>query len=181
MCARLVVAHEEQTFLLPLAAALRSAGHEVVAFENPNAAWDAITARKSVEILISGLHFPADGPSGDVLAKQACIHHPGIRVIFIASPDMRKYADKLTMFLATPVSIAGVIATVAGLSTPCLAAEAVTFRSRSVQGTRVSAFSAPSPSTARPDEPKATVAMSWALEGPWLVANDRDPPQTAVG
>jgi DNA-binding NtrC family response regulator len=128
MCAHIVVAHNDPTFLLSLASALRAVGHDVAAFDNSMAAWDAISGRKGVEILISRVRFPAGSPYGNALAKHAYVQHPGLRVIFTAAPEMREYADNLTIFLPTPVSVVKVLATVAGLLTPCLAIEAVSSR-----------------------------------------------------
>jgi DNA-binding NtrC family response regulator len=115
MPAHIVVVHDDLTFLEPLATALRAESHEVVAFDDPISAWDALRTGSQVELLITRVQFPAGKPHGIALAQWARSSLPDIRVLFTALPGMETYAEGLGMFLPMPASVPQVVEIVARL------------------------------------------------------------------
>jgi DNA-binding NtrC family response regulator len=104
MPARIIVVHDDHTFLDPLANALRADGHEVVAFDSPMPAWDALSENCLADMLITRIRFPVGIPHGVALARRAHTNRQQIRVVFTAAPEMAPYTDGLGVLLPTPIS-----------------------------------------------------------------------------
>jgi DNA-binding NtrC family response regulator len=58
MPARVVVVHDDPDYVDELAALLRRDGHDVAAFPDPLASWDAVEAAKLTEVLVTRVDFP---------------------------------------------------------------------------------------------------------------------------
>jgi DNA-binding NtrC family response regulator len=112
MPARVVVVHDEPGFVDELMAALKLAGHQVVAFTDPLAAWDALAAPRQTEVLITRARFPPGTPNGLALARWAHINCSRIQVIFIALPEFARECEDDGMFLPLPVPVPHVVKTV---------------------------------------------------------------------
>ena len=104
MPARVIVVHNDRTFLDPLANILRAEGHEVLAFDNPVPAWDVLGNECTADILVTRVRFPNSAPHGLALARRAHSNRREIQVLFTASPEMRPYVDGLGSFLPMPAS-----------------------------------------------------------------------------
>src|ERR1700761_4099317 len=99
MPARVVVVHDEPSFVDELMAALNLAGHRAVAFPDPLAAWDALEAARQTEILITRAQFPPGKSNGLALAHMARLKRPGIQVIFVAQPEFARECEDNGTFL----------------------------------------------------------------------------------
>src|ERR1700722_4125591 len=71
MPAPIVIVHDDPVFLDHVATALRNAGQEVAAFDDPMAALDALSAAERVELLITKVGFQPSKPHGVSLALVA--------------------------------------------------------------------------------------------------------------
>jgi DNA-binding NtrC family response regulator len=105
MPARIVVVHDDQQFSDQLALALGSAGHDVVTFPDPLAAWDALEAAKLIEVLVTRMEFAPGKSNGQALARMARSKRPQIKVIFTARPEYAEHAAGLGEFLPIPISM----------------------------------------------------------------------------
>jgi DNA-binding NtrC family response regulator len=112
MPARVVVVHDEPGFVEELVAALNFAGHQVAAFSDPLAAWDALAAPRLTELLISRVRFPLGKSNGLALALRARTNRPEIQVIFIALPEFARECEDVGLFLPEPVPVSKVVKTV---------------------------------------------------------------------
>jgi DNA-binding NtrC family response regulator len=107
--ARIVVVHDDSSFLEPLAATLRVRGHEVAAFHDSMLAWDALEAASKIELLITRIEFARGKPHGVALAHRALANRPAVRVLFTESPELQPFAADLGAFLAVPITPAEVV------------------------------------------------------------------------
>jgi CheY-like chemotaxis protein len=71
MPARIVIVHDEPDFADSLTTALRSAGHDVATFMDPQVGWNALDKAHRVELLITRVAFPPGKPNGVSLARMA--------------------------------------------------------------------------------------------------------------
>jgi DNA-binding NtrC family response regulator len=115
MSARVVIVHDDRGFLDPLASALRRAGHSVAGFSDPMAALTALDAPEKIALLITGVQFPPGKPNGVALACMARSKRRKIQVIFTARAEFAEYSEGLGTFIAVPVDLAEVVATVGRL------------------------------------------------------------------
>ena len=115
MPSRVVLVHDDPAFLDTLATALRAGGYDTAAFNDSMLAWDAFTAAHKVELLITRIRFPLGSPHGVALALHARDARPGVRVLFMALPELQPYAEGVGMVMLLPVTPAEIVATVAGL------------------------------------------------------------------
>jgi hypothetical protein len=106
--ARVVVVHDEPSFLDPLVASLRAAGHDVTAFADPVLAWDALKFPGEVQILVTRVQFEPGKPHGVALARWARCNCPNVRVLFVALPEFGADIEGLGVLLPRPVSVAEV-------------------------------------------------------------------------
>lgn len=105
MPARIVVVHDEHTLREPLATSLRAVGYDVVTFHDSLAAWGALNAAAKIEILVTRVQFDPGKPHGIALANAARSKCPGLRVLFVARPEFKEYAEESGMFLSLPASV----------------------------------------------------------------------------
>jgi DNA-binding NtrC family response regulator len=109
MPARVVVVHDEPAFSDELVAALTLRGHEVAAFVDPMAAWDAVDAAQCVEVLITRVQFAPGKSNGIALALAARRKRPGIRIVFTALAEFASSALGLGEFMSMPVGVPEVV------------------------------------------------------------------------
>lgn len=108
---QILIAHDEAAFLNTAASALREVGYgDIAAFSDATAALFAIT--RKVELLITRVAFPSGMQAGLALALMARRARPDIKIVFAARPEFRDSAHGLGEFLALPVSVADLVATV---------------------------------------------------------------------
>lgn len=70
-----------------------------------------IALTRGAELLITRVAFPS-GTHGIALALMAKRSRPGIKIVFAARPEFREQARGLGEFIAMPVNIAELVATV---------------------------------------------------------------------
>ena len=110
MSRQIVIAHDDSGFLDQASSALREAGYDDISvFSDSNGALFALT--RGAELLITRVAFPS-GTHGIALALMAKRSRPGIKIVFAARPEFRDRARGLGEFLAMPVNIADLVATV---------------------------------------------------------------------
>jgi DNA-binding NtrC family response regulator len=108
---QIVIAHDDTGFLDRASSALREAGYDDISvFSDSTAAVLALAG--SVELLITRIAFPSGIHAGIALALMARRSRPGIQIVFAALPQFRERARGLGEFIAMPVNIADLVATV---------------------------------------------------------------------
>ena len=116
MPARIVLVHDDHTFLDSLGAGLRRDGHDVLTYGDPMPAWDTLRATANIGMLITRVQFASGKALGIALARWARASCPGVRIIFIARKDFESAAEGMGIFLRTPVTVNDVIETVGRLT-----------------------------------------------------------------
>ena len=109
---RVVVVHDDASFLGDLVNALNRAGYDVAAFAETPAALAAIETDERVEMLITRIIFPQGMPHGVSLALTARLKRRNIKVLFLARPDMVEHAEGVGDVLVMPVLAEDVVAKV---------------------------------------------------------------------
>lgn len=104
--------HDEADFVNDLVAALNVAGHQVVAFADPIAAWDSLAAARQTEVLVTLVEFPPGKSNGVSLALMARAKRPDIQVIFIALANFAEENKEIGVFLPRLVAVPDVVKTV---------------------------------------------------------------------
>ena len=99
MSARIVIVHDELEFRETALAALRAAGHEVLALPAGMAALDAVEAPEPIDLLITRVTFPAGDINGVALARMAKMKRPGLKILFAAREENRHYTEGIGEFL----------------------------------------------------------------------------------
>jgi DNA-binding NtrC family response regulator len=115
MPARIVMAHDDEAFVIAAAAALRSAGYSIVTFADSMLALEALLGAQSVELLITRIAFARGKPNGVALARMGRAKRSGMKVVFTALVEYAKIAEGLGAFLPLPVEVSDLVATVARL------------------------------------------------------------------
>jgi DNA-binding NtrC family response regulator len=105
MPARIVVVHDELSFRDSLVESLKASGHDVAAFADTIAAWDALAAAQRVEILITRADFGPGKPHGIALARSARTRRAGIRTLFVARPEYTEDVAQVGLFLPYPATV----------------------------------------------------------------------------
>jgi hypothetical protein len=95
-----------------VAALLKTAGEDATAFTSTTLALSALENAGSIEVLISGLEFPAGQPNGISLANLARARRPNIRIAFVGPEELAQYTAGLGQLISLPAS-AGKLAGVA--------------------------------------------------------------------
>ena len=112
MPARIVVVHDGANFVEELAERLRAEGHEVATFPDPIAAWDALEAAQSSEVLVTRVTFPPGRSNGMALALMARNKRREIKVVFLTcqddSEEIRDIGTCLRV-IATPDEVADAV------------------------------------------------------------------------
>ena len=115
MPAAVLVVHDEGDIRELAVAALRAAFLEVVGFDNPLAALDAIEVSSRVRVLVTGVVFGPGKLNGVALARMVRVKRPGTKVVFVARMENAPYAEGLGVFLPRPLNPDLLVATVSRL------------------------------------------------------------------
>jgi DNA-binding NtrC family response regulator len=112
MQARVVVVHDDPTFLNYVVSALQGADYDAFGYTETMAALDALETAEHVEVLITRITFPEGTPHGVSLALMARIKRPGLKVLFVVRPEMIHHAQRVGEILVMPVTAGAVVAKV---------------------------------------------------------------------
>jgi CheY-like chemotaxis protein len=112
MPARIVVVHDDPEFVASTVAALRAAGHDVVAYTSSMSAIEALEAAQRIEVLITRVMFPEGQPNGISLARMALTKKVGVKILFAALPGTQEFTEGVGEFLPAPVEAADIVARV---------------------------------------------------------------------
>ena len=115
MPAAVIVVHNERNTRELVELSLRAAFLEVVGFEDPMTALDAIEASSRVRVLITRVTFGPGKPNGIALARMVRVKRPGTKVLFIAREEYAAHAEGLGVFLPMPLNPDILVATVSRL------------------------------------------------------------------
>ena len=115
MPAAVIVVHNERNTRELVELSLRAAFLEVVGFEDPMTALDAIEASSRVRVLITRVTFWPGKPNGIALARMVRVKRPGTKVLFIAREEYAAHAEGLGVFLPMPLNPDILVATVSRL------------------------------------------------------------------
>lgn len=110
MPAKIVLAYDDPEFLQQALSAFNEAGHELAPFIGSAAALRAMENGSRAELLITPIRFRTGQPTGISLALRARRRRPGLRIIFIATPEMREYAEDLGKIVMAPVEPGSLVA-----------------------------------------------------------------------
>jgi hypothetical protein len=110
--ARVVVVHDEPSFLEPLVTSLTAVGVDVAGFADSLLAWDALQFSGGVEILVTRVQFQPGRPHGVTLAKWVRERSPTVRILFVALPEFQPDIGNVGVLLPRPVSVPQVAETV---------------------------------------------------------------------
>ena len=112
MPARIVLVHDDHTFSEAVVEALQAADHDVAAFDDVLAAWEALREASTIEVLITRVQFGPGKPHGVSLAQFARTSCPRVRILFVARPEYAAHAEGNGVFLPMPVEPRTVVETV---------------------------------------------------------------------
>ena len=112
MPARIVMAHDDEAFVIAATDALRHAGYSIAAFTDSMLALEALLGAHSVELLITRMDFVAGKPNGLALARMGRAKRNGLKVVFTALPGFAIHAEGLGVFLPLPVEVTELTAAV---------------------------------------------------------------------
>lgn len=115
MPAKVVLVETEPALRHGLAAALAEAGHDLLAFSDPLAAYDALTGAKTVEVLITRIGCGENQPHGVALARTGRLRRPSMSVIFLAEADEAEFAQEEGLVLMKPVALPAIVRLVSQL------------------------------------------------------------------
>jgi DNA-binding NtrC family response regulator len=115
MPARIVMAHDDEDFVIAATVALRNAGYTIVAFTDSMLALEALLEARTVELLITRIEFTTGKPNGVALARIGRGKRAGLKVVFTARPEFAKLAEGLGAFLPLRPNVADLVETVARL------------------------------------------------------------------
>ena len=112
MSARVAVVHDDARIRDDLVNALRCAGCDATGFSETRAALVAIEADERIELIITRVTFPEGTQNGVSLALMGRMKQRGMKVLFLARPQMVKYTSGVGEVLQTPVPATDVVAKV---------------------------------------------------------------------
>jgi DNA-binding NtrC family response regulator len=115
MPAPVLVVHDEQDTRELAVTALRAAFLEVVGFEDPMAALNAIETDSRIRVLVTRVVFGPDKPHGVALARMVRVKRPGTGVVFVARGEYEAHTEGLGVFLPMPLNPDILVATVGRL------------------------------------------------------------------
>jgi DNA-binding NtrC family response regulator len=110
MTANIVFVYDEHRTAKRYADGLKAAGYTVAVFSEPAEALKSSDSLCSADLLITRVRFSPDKLNGLALASKAKYRRPGLKVLFVAFPEMRSQIDDLGDFLPMPASTAEVVA-----------------------------------------------------------------------
>jgi DNA-binding NtrC family response regulator len=115
MPAAVLVVHDERNTRELAVASLRDAFLEVVGFDDPLMALDAIEASSRVRVLVTRMAFGAGKLNGVALSRMVRMKRPGTKVVFVARAENAPHAEGLGVVLPGPLDPDLLVATVSRL------------------------------------------------------------------
>jgi len=112
----IALAHDDRLFREHTSDCLRKAGYEVTTFSDPVVTINTIEACQLFHTLITQVTFPPGKPNGISLALLLLPKNPGLRVIFVGSPECEPQTKGIGLFIAQPLSISRLLEAVQSLS-----------------------------------------------------------------
>jgi len=109
MLARIVIAHDDPEFVDNTVMALRAAGYDVAAFADSMSALNALEFAQVIEVLITRVLFREGQPNGVALGLMARMKRPGIKVLFVAPPDMQEHTEGVGEFLPASATASEIV------------------------------------------------------------------------
>lgn len=103
MPAPIIVVHDNSHTRGVATNALRDAGYEVTAFDNPMAVLDALDSPTRLRLLVTRMDFGAGKLNGAALARMVRYRQPAAQVVFVARDENRDYTTDLGEFLPVPL------------------------------------------------------------------------------
>ena len=103
MPAPIIVVHDDPDTRGLAANALRDAGYEVTAFDNPMAVLDAMDRDAGIRVLVTRVDFGPGKLNGAALARMVRHKQPTAGVVFVARDENRRYTTELGEFLPMPL------------------------------------------------------------------------------
>src|SRR3954463_3977007 len=98
MPAPICLVHNDRTMRAPMLAALRAAGYEVAAFEDPLRAFEAVEAGGRVRVLVTRIDFGSGKLNGIALARMVKLKRLPIGTVFVARRQFQEVAEGLGEF-----------------------------------------------------------------------------------
>jgi DNA-binding NtrC family response regulator len=115
MPAAVLVVHEEPDTRELAVTALRAAFLEVIGFDDPMAALNAIEDDTRVRVLVTRVAFGPGKPNSVALARMVRVKRPGTEVVFVARAENASHTEDLGVFIPQPLNPDLLVATVARL------------------------------------------------------------------
>jgi hypothetical protein len=82
----------------------------VSAVTNRMSAIEALEDARQIEMLVTRVTFPEGEPNGVALALMARVKKPGLKVLFVALPEMQAHTEGVSEFLPVPADLADMVA-----------------------------------------------------------------------
>jgi DNA-binding NtrC family response regulator len=105
MPARIVFVHDDPSFRSAVFNAFANADLSFAWYPDPLEASDALEAARSVELIITRLHFPDGRSNGVSLIQLARQRNRAVRAIFTETPGMESYVHDLGRYIDMPVAL----------------------------------------------------------------------------
>ena len=112
MPARVVVVHDDPEFIKRTVTALLAAGHDVRAFSDTMSATEALRSSQRIEVLITRIVFGVGQPHGVALALKARSSRPGVKVLFVARPELLGHTEGIGEYLPMWTATADIVGAV---------------------------------------------------------------------
>lgn len=105
----IIVVHDDPDTRGSATNALRDAGYEVTAFDNPMSVLDALDIPTHLRLLITRVDFGPGKLNGAALARMVRQKQPTAEVVFVALDQNRRYTTELGEFLPAPLDPAALV------------------------------------------------------------------------
>ena len=99
----ILVVHDDPDTRRSATNALRGAGYEVTAFDNPMAVLDAMDRDTGIRVLVTRVDFGLGKLNGAALARMVRQKQPTAEVVFVAREQNHRYTTELGEFLPMPL------------------------------------------------------------------------------
>jgi DNA-binding NtrC family response regulator len=107
-----LLVHTDADIRDEVAAALRQAGYDVIAYAGTLPAIGALEGDRMPDLLITRTKYPPGNPSGLSLARMALTKCRGIKILITGAPELKEYAAGLGEFHPHPIDVPQLVATV---------------------------------------------------------------------
>jgi len=115
MPAAVLVVHDEQATRELAVTALGVASLDVIGFDDPMAALNAIEDDNRIRVLVTRVAFGPGKLNGVALARMVRVKRPGTKVVFVARAENASHTEGLGFFIPQPLNANLLVAMVARL------------------------------------------------------------------